>query len=166
MHGVLPLKGDWYAPAVAVEKLLRDRANRGVFRSFAAARVRGRLECSLVWLKERPMRVVFDPKRGTLVFKDLLPNLVLGSALYRDLKRFLRERSDAGLPEHRRVDPERLKVRSTNRKGSVSVALESLDGEWDYLITKGLRLVNEIFLGFLRGPYYGYMVENFQEPED
>lgn len=157
---------DWYAPAVAVESLLRERADHGVFRSFASARVRGRLECSLVWLKERPMRVVFDPKRGTLVFKDLLPNLVLGSELYRQLKRFLRGRSDAALPEHRRVDPDRLKVRSTNRKGSVSLALESLDSEWDYLVTKGLKLVNEIFLGFLRGPYHEYMVKNFQEPED
>ena len=157
---------DWYAPARAVEALLRDRANRGVFRSFSSKKIRGRLDCSLVWLKEQPIRIVFDPRRGTLEFRDLLPSLALGSALYRDLKRFLKSRADGGLPGHRRLDPNRLKVRSTNRKGSVSVALESLDGEWDYLVAKSLKLVNEIFLGFLRGPYYEYMVENCQEPED
>lgn len=157
---------DWYAPARSVEALLRDRANRGVFRSFASRKVRGRLDCSLVWLREQPIRVVFDPRRGTLEFRNLLPSLALGSPLYRDLKQFLNSRADAGLPGHRRLDPERLKVRSSNRKGSVSIALESLDREWDYLVGKGLKLVNEIFLGFLRGPYYEYMVENFQEPED
>lgn len=157
---------DWYAPAQAVDALLRDRANRGVFRSFASTRFRGRLDCSVVWLREQRMRIVFDPKRRTLVFRDLLPNLGAESSLYRDLKRFLRGRADPALPNHRRIDPDRLKLRSTNRKRSVSVALESLDGEWDYLVGKSLKLVNEIFLGFLRGPYHEYMVENFQEPED
>lgn len=150
----------------AIEALLRDRARRGVFRSFAARRAWGRLDCSLVWLREQPVRILFDARRSTLEFRDLLPNLDFRSPLYRDLKLFLKGRSDAGLPVHRRLDPDRVKVRSTNRKGSVSVVLESLDGEWDYLVSKGLKLVNEIFLGFLRGPYYDYMVENFQEPED
>ncbi len=153
-------------PEDIVDALLRARADRGVFRSFASARVRGRLDCSFVWLRERPIRLVFDPRRGTLEFRDLLPNLAPGAPLYRDFRRFLRDRSSSGLPDHRRIDSARVKVRGRNRKGSVSVALDSADGDWDYAVSKGLKLVNEIFLGFLRGPYYEYMVENFQEPED
>ena len=57
-------------------------------------------------------------------------------------------------------------LKSTNSKGQVTVALASLDGDLDHLVSKGLKLVNEIFLGFLRGPYHEYMVRNFQEPED
>ncbi len=157
---------DWYAPAESVQALLRDRADRGVFRSFAAARVRGRLDCSVVWLREQPIRIVFDPKRDMLEFRDLLPNLSAKSSMYKDFRKFLKGRSAADLPPHRRVDPDRVTVRGRNRKGSVSVALVSLDRDWDYAVSKGLKLVNELFLGFLRGPYYEYMVNNFREPED
>ena len=157
---------DWYAPAETVRALLMDRADRGVFRSFAAARVRGRLDCSVVWLKERPLRIVFDPKRGNLEFRDLLPNMPAKSSMYKDFRRFLKGRTSVEVLPHRRVDPDRAQIRGRNRKGNVSVSLVSLDSDWDYAVSKGLKLVNEVFLGFLRGPYYEYMVINFQEPED
>lgn len=157
---------DWFAPAESVRALLRDRADRGVFRSFASARVRGRLDCSVVWLREQPIRIVFDPKRGKLEFRDLLPNLPARSSLYKDFRKFLKGRSAASLPPHRRIDPDRVTVRGRNRKGFVSVALVSLDRDWEYAVSKGLKLVNEVFLSFLRGPYYEYMVSNFHEPED
>ncbi len=150
----------------AVDRLLRERADRGVFSSFTSGRARGRLECSLKWLKGRPLRIVFDPKGGKLEFRDLLPNVSLRSGLYKDFRRFLKDRADPGLPVHRRVDPDRVVVRSTNRGGSVTLCVTSLDSDWDYLVSKGLKLVNEVFLGFLRGPYHEYMVANFQEPED
>ena len=153
-------------PLDSVDALLRSRADRGVFRSFAAARQRDRLECSFVWLRERPIRLIFDPRRGTLEFRDLLPNLPAKAPLYKDLRKFLRKLSGDTLPLHRRIDAQRAKVQSRNRKGSVSVSLRSLDGDWDYAVSKSLKVVNEIFLGFLRGPYYEYTVENFQEPED
>ena len=153
-------------PIDSVDALLRARADRGVFRSFAAGRRRGRLECSFIWLRERPLRLIFDPRRGTLEFRDLLPNLEANAPLYRDLRSFLRRFSDESLPAHRRIDSERAKVQSRNRKGSVSLLLHSLDGDWDYAVSKALKLVNEIFLGFLRGPYYEYMVDNFQESQD
>ena len=61
----------------------------------------------------------------------------------------------------------------TNRGGSVSVALALRRGgaarereDWEYAARKGVSLVNEIFHGFLRGPYYEYMVRNFGEPEE
>lgn len=152
--------------AARVEALLRLRADRGVFRAFAAATDRGKLECSAVWLVERPMRILFDPDRGDLEFRDLLPDLPAESRLYEDFARFLRGRSADDLPDHRRLDPQRVQLRGRNRNGSVSVLLRSLDGDWEYCVAKGLKLVNEVFLGFLRGPYHRYMVDNFAEPED
>ncbi len=154
------------APAETVDALLRARADRGVFRTFAASRVRGKLDCSAVWLGDRPLRIVFDPQRGVLEFRDLLPNLPYKSGLYRDFRKFLKGRAAEDLPGHRRVDPDRVRLRGRNRKGSVTVSLESLDGDWEYCVSKGLKLVNEVFLGFLRGPYHEYMVSNFHEPED
>jgi hypothetical protein len=153
-------------PMDSVDALLRSRADRGMFRSFAAARQRGRLVCSFVWLRERPIRLIFDPRRGTLEFRDLLPDLAANAPLYKDLRGFLGGLSVETLPSHRRIDSQRAKVQSRNRKGSVSVLVHSLDRDWDYAVGKALKLVNEIFLGFLRGPYYEYMVENFHEPQD
>jgi hypothetical protein len=55
----------------------------------------------------------------------------------------------------------------------MSIALElrrsttaTADADWEYAARKGVALVNEIFHGFLRGPYYEYMVANFGEPEE
>ncbi len=150
-----------------VEALLRERARRGVFRSFAASQGRGgRRVFTFVWLKERPLRLRFDPARGVLEFRHLLPEVPARSALYRDLRAFLKQRQSPRLPAHRRVDPKRATVRCRNRSGSVSVSLETLDGDLDYLTTKALKLVNEIFLGFLKGPYYEYMAAHFDEPEE
>ncbi len=119
-----------------------------------------------MWLNERPMRLVFDPMRAVVEFRDLLPNAAADSALYADLQKYLKQHTSRGLPAHRGIDPERFRVRRRNRAGSISIFLESLDGDLEYAVSKGLKLVNEIFLGFLKGLYSEYMVENFQEPED
>ena len=91
----------------------------------------------------------------------------------RAFRAWVRDRSSDGLPEHRRIDPRRLTVACTNRGGSVSVALAlqrrgaaSEREDWEYAARKGVSLVNEIFHGFLRGPYNEYMVQNFGEPEE
>lgn len=157
---------DWYRPAETVDALLRARAEQGLFRAFSSKRDRGRLKCSVGWLGSRPIEIVFDPRSARLVFRDLLPDMPLRSSIYRDFRGFLRGRAVPDLPEHRRFDAARIVLQATNSKGRVTVALESVDGDLDHLVSKGLKLVNEIFLGFLRGPYHEYMVRNFQEPED
>ena len=54
----------------------------------------------------------------------------------------------------------------SNRKGRLSVALEVLDGDFEGAAKRGVSLVNEIFHGFLRGPYHDYMVTVWGEPEE
>ena len=153
--------------SATVERLLRKRADRGVFRSFSAEDVRGgKRRFLIVWLHESPLTLTFDPKTATLEFRDLLPNVPARGAMDRELRRFLSSRTDEALPAHRRIDPRKAEVSCRNRKGAVSVALRSLDGDLDYATGKALKLVNEIFLGFLRGPYFEYMAANFHEPEE
>ena len=59
----------------------------------------------------------------------------------RSFRAFLKERSSSSLPPHRRID-------------------------WDYGVKKAVSLLSEIFHGFLRGPYFRYMAENFNEAEE
>lgn len=150
----------------AVWQQLRSRADRGIFRSFAVTRVRGKLAFSFTWLRERPFRLVFDNHRDRLEFRSLLPNMPAREPLYKDFRAFLKGRSDATLAEHRRFSPDRLRISCRNRQASVSVFVDCLDGDWEHAVSKALKLVNEIFLGFLRGPYHEYMVANHEEPED
>ncbi len=151
----------------AVEKELRRYADRGVFRSFDAKDERaGKRRFTMAWLGPRSQELVYDAKRRTLTFPALLPNLPARSSMYREFREFLQSRSDETLPAHRRIDPDRSNAVCTNRKGSVSVAVECLDGDLSYSTKKAISLVNEIFLGFLRGPYHEYTAANFDEPEE
>ncbi len=150
-----------------VERELRRYADRGVFRSFDAKEGRaGKSRFTIAWLSPRSQELLFDSQRNTLTFPGLLPNLPARSQMYRELRAFLKSRANAGLPDHRRIDPDRAAANCANRKGSVSLTVTSLDGDLAYATKKTLSLVNEIFLGFLRGPYHEYMAANFDEPEE
>jgi hypothetical protein len=154
-------------PAREVEGLLRTYADRGVFRSFHVSQTRGgKLGCRFEWLTGRPLTVVYDPQTDALEFPNLLPEIPAASAMYAELKAFVRERADPGLPGHRRIDPERAKVKCSNRKGNVSIIISLREGDREYGVTRAVKLVNEIFLNFLRGPYFDYMVANFGEPAE
>ena len=150
-----------------VAEILRSYADRGVFRGFAdKALVRGRAEYRFLWLHETPFRLVLDTRTRTLTFLDLLPNVPYPSAMDRSFRAFLKERSSSSLPPHRRIDPDRATLRCTNRGGSVSLSIEVVQGDWDYGVKKAISLLSEIFHGFLRGPYFRYMAENFNEAEE
>jgi hypothetical protein len=163
------------APASAVAgDALREYADRGVFRGFSRQPRRGGgEEVSFRWLADSIFRVRLDPRSRRLVFADLLPNVPYRSPMDRAFRDFVRGRADAALPEHRRIDPRRVALGCSNRDGTVSVTLalrrrgaarEAED--WRYAARKGVSLVNEIFHGFLSGPYYDYMVRNFNQPEE
>ena len=48
----------------------------------------------------------------------------------------------------------------------MSIEVRCLDGDVEYAAGKAVKLVNEIFLNFLAGPYDGYMIEHFGAPEE
>ena len=155
------------ADSRAVARGLQSYADRGVFRGFARRPAAGgRDEYRFLWLTESPIVLRFDPRSRTLALPDLLPNVAYPSAMDRALRAFLAQRSSADLPPHRRIDPKRVEVRCRNRAGNVTITLAVAKGHGAYATKKAISLVNEIFHGFLRGPYYEYMVENFNEPEE
>jgi hypothetical protein len=168
------LDGATVRPAAPAGLALREYAERGVFRGFAVAEHDdGRQHFEFRWLAGATFRVRLDPRARRLVFTDVLPNVPQRSAMDRAFRAWVRERSSTRLPLHRRIDPRRLSVACTNRGGRMSIAFElrrraasTAGADWEYAARKGVALVNEIFHGFLRGPYYEYMVRNFGEPEE
>lgn len=161
------------AASTEAARALREYADRGVFRGFSHdADSVGRDELRFRWLAGSTFRVRVDPESRRLTFLELLPNVPHRSAMDRAFREFVRGRSSENLPEHRRIDSRRVAVSCTNRGGRVSVALAlrrrgaKEREDWAYAARKGVSLVNEIFQGFLRGPYYEYMVQNFGEPEE
>ena len=161
------------ASGTAASDALREYAERGVFRGFAERPGRnGGQDFEFRWLAGTLFRVRLDPATRRLTFRDLLPNVPRHSPMDRAFRAWVSERASDALPEHRRIDPRRVSLACTNRAGNLSVALAlrrrggALTDDWSYAARKGVSLVNEIFHGFLRGPYYDYMVRNFGEPEE
>lgn len=154
-------------PVDIVTAELRRFADRGVFRGFGRRELRGgRFEFRFHWHAPWPHRLLFDPERRTLVLRDLLPDVPYRSRIDREFRAFLAARSGRELPAHRRIDPSRLRLEASNRAGTISVRGSVAEGELRYAANKTVKLLNEIFLGFLAGPYDQYMVEVFGAPEE
>ncbi len=151
------------APLDTVNTTLEDYAGRGVFRSFSQGKTRaGKTEFKLLWHRQKTFILIFDSEKETLRFRLVLPNVPADSEMYASLKELLSNRRTAKDRPHRDVDPEKATIRPHNRGGAVSLGIQVMDGDFDYGTRKLINLVNEIFLGFLvDGPYYEYMVENF-----
>ncbi len=155
------------SPRESVLECLREHADRGIFRGFGANEAPGGgLECRFLWHAPEPHRLRFEPRRGALVFVDLLPAVPYPSDMDRELRRFVAGRASDDLPAHRRIDPAKVSCRCRNRGGKVSIEVRCLDGDVEYAAGKAVKLVNEIFLNFLAGPYDGYMIEHFGAPEE
>lgn len=152
--------------ADAVALVFQSYADRGIFRGFG---VHGRgdlVEYRFLWHGDQPHLVRVDAGARRLTFRDLLPGIPYRSTMDRALRTFLIERSSSSLPEHRRIDPAKTEIKAFGRRGTVSIEARVLDGDFDYASAKLVKLVNEIFLGFLAGPYEGYMIEHFGAPEE
>ena len=71
------------------------------------------------------------------------------------------------MPEHRRIDENKVRLRSYNKGGTVSLSLRVLENDYDYCARKFVHLVNEIHMVYLRqGIYLDYMIENFDLDPD
>jgi hypothetical protein len=154
-------------PVALVHRELEAYARRGVFRSFSQTRVDGKqAEFRFFWLWNLPFHLTFDAGRKTLIFKNLLPDVPAGSELNTELKTFIKSRCSNDLPEHRRLDPERLSVRYSNLRGQVSIAFQVRKNDYDYGVKKALGLVNEILVGFLNIQFPAYTAQHFHKRED
>jgi hypothetical protein len=145
--------------------ILQEYADRGVFRGFSRGPVRdGKSEFTLVWHRARTFEVTVDTRGRVVRCPVVLPMVESGSEIYRNLKAFVKSRQAADLPEHRRIDPAKVRIACLNRKGNVSVALR-FEGDPEYAVRKFVDLVQEIFLVFLPD-YFEYQVEAFDLDPD
>ncbi len=152
----------------AVRALLEDYAQRGVFRGFCAGGARrGKAAFRMIWHRNRPFELIVDSEQGELRFANILPNVPADSAMYRDLKKYVKQRHHDALPEHRRIDQAKAQVRTYNRQGNVSLVLKLTGDDFEYGTRKLVHLVQEIFLDFLvEGTCLEYTVETFELDPD
>ena len=150
-----------------VSDQLESYARRGVFRSFSQTDAGGaRAEFRFYWLWNLPFQLHFDGKRKTISFKNLLPGVAAGSELNSRLKSFITDLSASDQPEHRRVDPKRVSIRYSNRRGNVTITFVVAKNEYEYGVKKALNLISEMFVGFLNVHFPEYTVQHFRRPED
>ena len=153
-------------PLIAVRNKLQAYADRGVFRGFhEVSSKKGVTEFSFLWLTDIPFQFVLDEKAGTIRFKNIVPNAPAGSDVYRELRRFLQERSDPSLPSHRRIDPKRAVVACSNRSAKVSIGIEVKRNQYAYATKKIVNLLHETFL-MLDQCFTEYLYEHFDLPEE
>lgn len=145
-----------------IREKLQAYADRGVFRGFSEGRSG---QFTFVWLINHQMELQADTGKQLLHFRQLLPGIPAKSSLYDDLKRFIEQRHDRQLPEHRRVDRRRAEVSCSNRAGVVSLTLKVKNNQYAYGVNRIVNLVHELFL-HLRESHPEYLVENFDVPQE
>ncbi len=157
-------------PLTIVRKVLQGYADRGVFRALAEVpSCNGKAEFKFHWfpITEEPFTLIYTNRTRALSFKRLLRGMPAKSEMYSQLKAFIKERSSADLPEHRRINPERADVKCSNRKGSVSVTVVIKGHEYEYGVRKAVNLISDLFMDLLpESTYYEYMAEHFDMPDE
>ncbi len=149
-----------------VRQGLQAYADRRVFSGFSEGRpVAGRHRFRFSWLGAESLTLDYTPASGTFVFRALLPNVPSGSALYSDLEAFVAGRASTRLPEHRRIERRRARVRCIAAGGAVSVELVATRNFHDYGVNRVVNLVHEIFL-YLQEYRPEYLWANFAAPEE
>ena len=89
------------------------------------------------------------------------------SDMYRQFKAYMKERSSTNLAEHRRIDPDRVHLKWSNRLGNVNLTLNIEGTDHEYATRKAINLLTDIFLDLLtESPYYDFMNEHFDMPEE
>jgi len=145
---------------------MEDYAKRAVFRSFSKQPARnGVAAFKMIWHRDRVFELVIDAEKKTIVIPEVLP--AVPKDLYRDFKAFVESRHDATLPDHRRIEKTKSRLRCANRRGSVTLTMSVKDGDYEYGLQRLIHLVHETYLLFLfNGNYQDYMVEQLGADAD
>ena len=138
---------------------MESYARRGVFRGFSKQPApEGVAAFRMIWHRDQPFDLIIDMRKQTILIPKVLP--CVPADIYRDFKAFVESRHAASLPDHRRIDKSRAHVRSTNRRGTVSLRMVVKAGDYEYGLQRLIHLVHETYLIFLaNGMYRDYMSE-------
>ncbi|HBE00657.1 MAG TPA: hypothetical protein DC060_21000 [Gemmatimonadetes bacterium] len=150
----------------AVRECLKAYADRGVFRGYTERPGRlGRVVFRFSWLARHPYELQYEPRTGTFVFLNALPNMPARTPLARALKTFVKDRSAESLPEHRRIDPARASVSAFVRRGEMRLKVVARRGHHAYAANRVVNLMHEVFL-HLSSYYPEYLWENYDASQD
>ena len=147
------------SPISMVCNLMEDYARRGVFRGFSRQPARkGVAAFKMIWHRDRVFDLIVDIEKKTITIPLVLPGVPLD--IYKDFKAFVESHHEASLPDHRRIEKNKARVRCANRHGAVSVTLAVKDSDYDYGLQRLIHLIHETFVIFLlNGMYSDYVVE-------
>ncbi len=150
----------------AVESVLREYARRGVFSGYSPAPGKaGVTTFRFVWLHLSPFTLVLNENTATLTFKDVLPHVAERDDLAREVRAFVKGRSDAGLPAHRRVDAKRAEVACAVRRGNMSISLTVKRNQYAYGARALVNLLHEVFV-FVRIRDAEYLQQRYGMTEE
>jgi hypothetical protein len=145
-----------------VRSCFQHYATRGAFRSFSEVPAPRNLEFHFLWFRDVTFRVVYAERTRVLTFVDCLPGVPARSHMDRALRAFVASRSNAALPEHRRVDRGKVGVAVVNRRGAISIAFTLKPRHIEYGTTKAVHLVHEVVMDFLNDSLYvEYQIAHF-----
>ena len=145
---------------------MEEYAQRGVFRGFSRQPTRdGVLNFKMTWHRDLVFDLVVDPGRRTISIPRVLPRVP--ADIYADFKKFVQAHHAESLPDHRRIEAAKVRVRCANHSGRVSLAMVVKDGDYEYALQRLVHLVHETFLIFLlNGAYRDYRVEQLGADPD
>ena len=148
---------------LATGAVLQDYATRGVFQDYRMEpRKNGGADFHFGWLYGQPFTLSCETQHRRLALLDLMPNIESGSMMHKEIKAWLKGRAEAGVPEHRRVDPLRARAALRLRQGTLTLSLEAVgDDDYEYCARKIINLAHEFFL-FMNEYWADYMWENFR----
>jgi len=153
-------------PTETVRERLKKYSEQGVFQGLREIESRsGRVTFSFRWLLGNEFSFVVVPKNQEIVARDLLPAIDNRGFVDRDLRRFVAGRTDLRLPEHRRLDADRVSLIYRNRKQTVSLVMRVQEGAYDYAVKALLGALNDLFT-HLHLYHVDYLQRNFGVPEE
>lgn len=149
------------SPLTAARTLLEDYAKRGVFSGYASQPARnGVAAFRIIWHHDRVFELIVDTRKKAIEIPVVLPAVPARSPLYTNFKAFVESHQAAALPEHRRIEKSKVRVRCANRRGKICLTMSVRDDDYAYALERLILLVHETFLLFLAdGPYRDYLAE-------
>jgi hypothetical protein len=149
-----------------IRRLMEEYAQRGVFRGFSRQPTRaGVMAFKMTWHRDLVFDLLVDPGRKTITIPRVLPGVPVD--IYADFKRFVAAHHNADLPDHRRIEKCKVRVRCANRRGSVSMAMAVKDDDYEYALQRLIHLIHEVFLIFINdGAYRDYRVAQLGDDPD
>lgn len=142
--------------------VLETYAARGVFKGFSKI---GEGSWKMLWHRDQFFELTLHER--TLTFPVVLPAVPARSAMMKAYREFVAAFASADLPEHKRVDPGKVKLRCLAKGGAAGLEATLVDDDWEYAVRRLIHVVHETYLVFLYdGAYYDYLIETFDLDPD